>query len=420
MTFKYDAEHNRYLKTTSDGKETFYFGKYYERVTDTKTGEVQHKHFIYADGKLIALNTQVKDADDKLKDKQIRYLHYDALESVDMITDGYGVVVERRSYDTWGKQRKVSWREDGPLDVVQAAITNRGYTVHEEITEVGLIHMNGRVYDQELGRFISPDPEIQAPFVTNSFNRYSYVWNNPLKYQDPTGYSVEGLGGQCSPDSSGDGGSGDHGGNNGCSTNGTSSNSNGSRGTREDDDSSQDNKESTTPETGEDSYFGSGLHDLVSLSDDFDNWVKSKTAGWTEFKDAWNLAGQRYNQAPEDVLDAFSEKVTPDTSNKINGIMYASAGFIGLKTAGKKFTVTNSGTTTVGRWMSKAEHEAMLKSGKVQESYSGTTHVANPAQAEAFLKQAAPGSRYVEFNVPSSSLKQTSEGWAKIAGPNSL
>ncbi|KUJ00755.1 Rhs family protein [Vibrio sp. MEBiC08052] len=71
-------------------------------------------HFIYADGKLIALNTQVKDADDKLKDKQIRYLHYDALESVDMITDGYGVVVERRSYDTWGKQRKVSWREDGP------------------------------------------------------------------------------------------------------------------------------------------------------------------------------------------------------------------------------------------------------------------------------------------------------------------
>ncbi|WP_074372163.1 RHS repeat-associated core domain-containing protein [Vibrio spartinae] len=190
VTFKYDAEHNRYLKTTSDGKETFYFGKYYERVTDTKTGEVQHKHFIYADGKLIALNTQVKDADDKLKDKQIRYLHYDALESVDMITDGYGVVVERRSYDTWGKQRKVSWREDGPLDVVQAAITNRGYTGHEEITEVGLIHMNGRVYDQELGRFISPDPEIQAPFVTNSFNRYSYVWNNPLKYRDPTGFWI--------------------------------------------------------------------------------------------------------------------------------------------------------------------------------------------------------------------------------------
>ncbi|MEZ8208683.1 RHS repeat-associated core domain-containing protein [Vibrio bivalvicida] len=188
VEFFYDANHNRYLKKNSDGIETFYFGKSYERVTDSNTGIVQHKHFIYADGKLIALNTHTDDGENKLKDKQTRYLHYDALNSVDMITDGYGVVVERRSYDTWGKQRKVAWREEGPLDVVQQAITNRGYTGHEEIVEVGLVHMNGRVYDQELGRFVSPDPIVQAPYVTNSFNRYSYVWNNPLKYTDPTGF----------------------------------------------------------------------------------------------------------------------------------------------------------------------------------------------------------------------------------------
>lgn len=188
VEFFYDANHNRYLKKNSDGIETFYFGKSYERVTDSNTGIVQHKHFIYADGKLIALNTHTDDGENKLKDKQTRYLHYDALNSVDMITDGYGVVVERRSYDTWGKQRKVAWREDGPLDVVQQAITNRGYTGHEEIVEVGLVHMNGRIYDQELGRFVSPDPIVQAPYVTNSFNRYAYVMNNPLKYTDPTGY----------------------------------------------------------------------------------------------------------------------------------------------------------------------------------------------------------------------------------------
>ena len=150
---------------------------------------MQNKHFIYADGKLIALNIQSKDEQDKLKNYQTRYLHYDALNSVDLITDGYGLVVERRSYDTWGKQRKVTWRTDDPRDVIQQAITNRGYTGHEEITEVGLVHMNGRVYDQVLGRFISPDPIIQAPYVTNSFNRYSYVMNNPLKYTDPTGFS---------------------------------------------------------------------------------------------------------------------------------------------------------------------------------------------------------------------------------------
>uniref|UniRef100_UPI002017D470 TreTu family toxin n=1 Tax=Chitinivorax sp. B TaxID=2502235 RepID=UPI002017D470 len=77
-------------------------------------------------------------------------------------------------------------------------------------------------------------------------------------------------------------------------------------------------------------------------------------------------------------------------------------------------------TTRVGRWMSEAEHEAMKASGKVQESLSGTTHVANPADASAFMSQAKPGSVYIEFNVPTSSLKATNEGWAKVIGPNSL
>jgi len=189
VEFYYDANHNRYLKKSSDGSETFYFGKTYERIK-ASDGEVQHKHFVYADGKLIALNTQTRDSDNKLKNKQVRYLHYDALNSVDMITDGYGNVVERRSYDTWGKQRTVSWRSDNITEVIQSAITNRGYTGHEQIEEVGLIHMNGRVYDADLGRFLSADPVIQAPYIIGSLNRYSYVWNNPLKYTDPTGFRL--------------------------------------------------------------------------------------------------------------------------------------------------------------------------------------------------------------------------------------
>lgn len=77
-------------------------------------------------------------------------------------------------------------------------------------------------------------------------------------------------------------------------------------------------------------------------------------------------------------------------------------------------------TTTVGRWMSQAEYDAMQASGKVQESFSGTTHVASPADASAFINQAKSRSLYVEFTVPTSSLRATSEGWAKIIGPNSL
>ena len=43
------------------------------------------------------------------------------------------------------------------------------------------------MYDPLLGRFLSPDPYIQAPTDPQNFNRYSYCLNNPLKYTDPEG-----------------------------------------------------------------------------------------------------------------------------------------------------------------------------------------------------------------------------------------
>jgi len=48
--------------------------------------------------------------------------------------------------------------------------------------------MNGRIYDPTLGRFLQADPHIQAPSNSQSYNRYSYVLNNPLSYTDPSGY----------------------------------------------------------------------------------------------------------------------------------------------------------------------------------------------------------------------------------------
>jgi hypothetical protein len=51
--------------------------------------------------------------------------------------------------------------------------------------------MNGRVYDPLVGRFMSADPYIQAPYNLKSFNRYSYAWNNPLQLTDPTGFEAD-------------------------------------------------------------------------------------------------------------------------------------------------------------------------------------------------------------------------------------
>lgn len=54
--------------------------------------------------------------------------------------------------------------------------------------------MNGRIYDPTLGRFLQADPHIQAPMNSQSYNRYSYVLNNPLSYTDPSGYFFKAIG----------------------------------------------------------------------------------------------------------------------------------------------------------------------------------------------------------------------------------
>ena len=90
------------------------------------------------------------------------------------------------SNDVWGKRLETNWNGN-EVSESQTQGNQRGYTDHEHLDSIGLIHMNGRVYDPKLARFISPDPYIQDPYNTQSFNRYSYVWNNPLRHTDPTG-----------------------------------------------------------------------------------------------------------------------------------------------------------------------------------------------------------------------------------------
>ncbi|MBK6585153.1 MAG: hypothetical protein IPG20_20155 [Gammaproteobacteria bacterium] len=67
-------------------------------------------------------------------------------------------------------------------------LTGRGFTGHQHVDRLDLIHMNGRTYDTKLGRFMQADIVVQSPFDTQSYNRYSYLMNNPLNGTDPSGY----------------------------------------------------------------------------------------------------------------------------------------------------------------------------------------------------------------------------------------
>ncbi len=94
------------------------------------------------------------------------------------------------AYDAFGKARNGDYsdRPNGTLD--RLPDTLRGFTAHQHVDAVQLIHMNGRIYDYQLGRFLSVDPIIQFPNNTQSLNPYSYILNNPLSGRDPSGYEA--------------------------------------------------------------------------------------------------------------------------------------------------------------------------------------------------------------------------------------
>lgn len=128
------------------------------------------------------------------------YFHKDHLGSITAITDGSGNVLRRMAFDPWGARRTIMPSNEWLATTISHSsilasyakttkpYTSRGYTGHEMLDEVGIIHMNGRIYDAYLARFLQADPFIQAPTLAASYNRYSYVMNNPMNAVDPSGY----------------------------------------------------------------------------------------------------------------------------------------------------------------------------------------------------------------------------------------
>ena len=206
VKFYYGVGDARYKKSVTDGNVTYYIGKGYEEQVEGH--EEKEICYITVGGKTVGTHTEVKNTyyvptnPNYLQETYNRYFHTDALGSITAITDDNANVVERRSYDAFGKIRAMDYGigTNGIIPVNTVAETTRAYTGHEQLAELsGLVHMNARVYDSDLGRFLSADTIVPNPYDSQSFNRYSYVQNNPLNYVDPTGHeslgSIEVYGG---------------------------------------------------------------------------------------------------------------------------------------------------------------------------------------------------------------------------------
>ncbi|GEM_PF-2888588 len=166
-TFTYDGDGNRVKQVIVGGNTTLYINKYFEKNLTTNTTT----RYYYFGGKLVAM---------KQSSANVTYIHQDHLSGTSVMSDSVGNQLSAINYQPFGGSRN-SQGNPG---------TDRLFT-GQRLDSTGLYYYGARYYDPTIGRFISPDPIVQNYVNPQALNRYSYVFNNPLKYTDPTGLIVE-------------------------------------------------------------------------------------------------------------------------------------------------------------------------------------------------------------------------------------
>lgn len=184
LTYTYGADYNRIksVLTLNDSviNTKYYFSGYDKDITG---GSTKYIHHIGSPAGLIAI--VVSDGSTHTP----HYTYTDHLGSILTVTNSSGTVETEQSFDAWGRRRNpTTWVLLLPTAAASLPYwLYRGYTGHEHLDNFGLINMNGRMYDPLVGRMLSPDNFVQSDDFTQSYNRYSYAGNNPLRYTDPGG-----------------------------------------------------------------------------------------------------------------------------------------------------------------------------------------------------------------------------------------
>ncbi|MCC5918046.1 MAG: VCBS repeat-containing protein [Cryomorphaceae bacterium] len=196
-TFSYGTHFQRVRMNIKDQHQNtvtnrFYFGNgLYER--DWHNGGWRNLSYVEAPTGTIAVFIE----DERTRNGKLFFLYTDYLQSINAIADLNGQILEEFSFDAWGNRRDpMTWENTYPNTRRKYNFTDenalwgsfyRGYTGHEHLDLFGIINMNGRLYDPVVGKMLSPDTYVQSPEYSQNFNRYSYCYNNPLSYTDPSG-----------------------------------------------------------------------------------------------------------------------------------------------------------------------------------------------------------------------------------------
>lgn len=182
IEYRYDAGGLRVEATHVRGgsldRRVRYLGRLYERREDAG-GLTQHVHYVHGPEGVVAQVIQEGGGG-----ARPIYFHADELGSVALTTDEDGALGERQWFSPFGRRLA----DDGTFaDSVPPGEVTRGFTGHEHDDDAGLIHMQARVYDPRLRRFLTPDPIVTGAGDSQAWNRYSYVGNATPNLVDPTG-----------------------------------------------------------------------------------------------------------------------------------------------------------------------------------------------------------------------------------------
>ncbi|GAB4450518.1 MAG: hypothetical protein OHK0036_09340 [Bacteroidia bacterium] len=186
LQYTYAYDHQRRISELKQNgttiKKIIYQDDYEEITIGSTTYSV---HYVYSPDKLFTIMVrypQVLGGKDSLYEVITDYQG-----NILGLINEQGRRIAYQSFDAWGREIDVHTGSYNITTNVRPAWLIRGYTGHEHLPEFGLINMNGRLYDPQLARMLSPDNFVQDATSTQGFNRYSYVLNNPLKYKDPSG-----------------------------------------------------------------------------------------------------------------------------------------------------------------------------------------------------------------------------------------
>ncbi len=154
-----------------------------DRHTYAKTRGVltARRQYVIFDGKAVYLDEETYALNGDQLNREETYRFHDRLGNLVVTWDAETEERERQFYEPYGT----------PMITAMATEGAHGFGGHDE-DSTGLVYMKARFYEPVMGCFLQPDAGRDFnPYMPNTYNLYSYTYQNPVNAYDPDGNAVE-------------------------------------------------------------------------------------------------------------------------------------------------------------------------------------------------------------------------------------